>query len=145
MSPDKINELKILKEKASQHGGEKAVAKHKEKGKLTARERLTALFDEGTFREVDMFVKHRCVNFGMENIDTPVRRRGDGLRSGGRPAGVCLLPGFYIQGRVAREMHARKICKIMDMAHKAGAPVVGMNDSGGGTDSGRGGCPVRIR
>ena len=83
---DKINELQALKEKALQHGGEKNVAKHKEKGKLTARERLTTLFDDGTFREVDMFVKHRCVNFGMENIEIP----SDGVVTGygyvdGRP------------------------------------------------------------
>ncbi|MEZ4602379.1 MAG: carboxyl transferase domain-containing protein [Desulfobacterales bacterium] len=128
---DKINELKTLKEKASQHGGEKAVAKHKEKGKLTARERLTALFDEGTFREVDMFVKHRCVNFGMENIDIP----SDGVVTGyGRVAGrpvFAFAQDFTSRAGSLGEMHARKICKIMDMAHKAGAPVVGMNDSGG--------------
>ena len=128
---DKINELKILKEKASQHGGEKAVAKHKEKGKLTARERLTALFDEGTFREVDMFVKHRCVNFGMETIDIP----SDGVVTGygrvsGRPV-FAFAQDFTSRAGSLGEMHARKICKIMDMAHKAGAPVVGMNDSGG--------------
>ncbi len=128
---DKINELKTLKEKASQHGGEKAVSKHKEKGKLTARERLTAFFDDGTFREVDMFVKHRCVNFGMENIEIP----SDGVVTGygkvnGRPV-FAYAQDFTSRAGSLGEMHARKICKVMDMAHKAGAPMVGMNDSGG--------------
>ena len=128
---DKINELRTLKSKAFEQGGEKNVAKHKEKGKLTARERLDALFDPGTFREVDMFVKHRCVNFGMENIEIP----SDGVVTGygyvdERPV-FAYAQDFTSRAGSLGEMHARKICKIMDMAHKAGAPVVGMNDSGG--------------
>lgn len=128
---DKINELIELKRKAKELGGEKNVAKYKEKGKLTARERLDALFDSGTFREVDMFVKHRCVNFGMEDIDIPA----DGVVTGygyveGRPV-FAYAQDFTSRAGSLGEMHAKKICKIMDMAHKAGAPVVGMNDSGG--------------
>ncbi|MGD9315170.1 MAG: carboxyl transferase domain-containing protein, partial [Desulfobacterales bacterium] len=68
---DKITELKEREAKTLQMGGEKAVAKQHEKNKLTARERLNLLFDEGTFREIDMFVMHRCVNFGMQKIDIP--------------------------------------------------------------------------
>jgi len=128
---DKINELQALKSKMQEMGGEKNVAKHKEKGKLTARERLDVLFDEGTFREVDMFVKHRCVNFGMEDIDIP----SDGVVTGygyvdDRPV-FAYAQDFTSRAGSLGEMHSKKICKIMDMAQKAGAPVVGMNDSGG--------------
>ena len=128
---DRINALIELKKKAKELGGEKNVAKHKEKGKLTARERLDALFDAGTFTEIDMFVKHRCVNFGMENIEIP----SDGVVTGyglvdDRPV-FAYAQDFTSRAGSLGEMHAKKICKIMDMAHKAGAPVVGMNDSGG--------------
>ncbi|MFP4259132.1 MAG: acyl-CoA carboxylase subunit beta [Desulfovermiculus sp.] len=127
----KLEEL-VEKEKAmTALGGEKAVAKHKEKGKLTARERLMYLFDPGTFEETDMFVKHRCVNFGMQEVDIPSEGvvTGHGLVNG-RP--VCA----YAQDFTARagslgEMHAKKICKIMDLALKSGVPIVGLNDSGG--------------
>ncbi len=128
---DRINALIELKKKAKELGGEKNVAKHKEKGKLTARERLDALFDAGTFTEIDMFVKHRCVNFGMEDIEIP----SDGVVTGyglvdDRPV-FAYAQDFTSRAGSLGEMHAKKICKIMDMAHKAGAPVVGMNDSGG--------------
>ena len=128
---DKISELQALKSKILEQGGEKNVAKHKEKGKLTARERLNFLFDADTFREVDMFVTHRCVNFGMEDIEIP----SDGVVTGyGYVDGRSIFA--YAQDFTSRagslgEMHAKKICKIMDMAQKAGAPVIGMNDSGG--------------
>ena len=83
---DKVKELKTREAKTLQMGGEKAVAKQHEKNKLTARERLNLLFDAGTFREIDMFVNHRCVNFGMEKVDIPA----DGVITGhglvdGRP------------------------------------------------------------
>ena len=128
---DKIKELKEREEKALQMGGEKAVAKHKEKGKLTARERLDCLFDPGTFREIDMFVTHRCVNFGMENIEIP----SDGVVTGhglvdGRPV-FAFAQDFTARAGSLGEMHAKKICKIMDMALKAGVPFIGINDSGG--------------
>jgi acetyl-CoA carboxylase carboxyltransferase component len=112
-------------------GGEKAVQKQHDGGKLTARERLDLLFDAGTFREIDMFVHHRCDNFGMEKIDIP----SDGVVTGhglvnGRPI-FAFAQDFTARGGSLGEMHAAKICKVMDMALKAGVPLVGINDSGG--------------
>ncbi len=128
---DKINDLKEREKKILQMGGEKAVARHKEQGKLTARERLNLLFDPGTFREIDMLVSHRCVNFGMEKVEVP----SDGVITGhglidGRPA-FAFAQDFTSTAGTLGEMHAKKICKIMDMALKAGVPFIGMNDSGG--------------
>jgi acetyl-CoA carboxylase carboxyltransferase component len=131
ITADKIKDLKEREAKILQMGGEKAVAKHREKGKLTARERLDRLFDPGTFREVDMFVTHRCTNFGMEKVDIPA----DGVITGygkvdGRPV-FAYSQDFTARAGSLGEMHAKKICKVMDMALKAGAPCVGINDSGG--------------
>ncbi len=128
---EKIEELKAREKKALQMGGEKAVAKHKAKGKLTARERLNLLFDAGTFREIDMFVEHRCTNFGMEKVEVP----SDGVITGhglvdGRPV-FSFAQDFTSRAGSLGEMHAKKICKVMDMALKAGVPFIGMNDSGG--------------
>ncbi|MCG8566409.1 MAG: methylmalonyl-CoA carboxyltransferase, partial [Desulfobacterales bacterium] len=128
---DKIQELKRKEEEIRMMGGEKALAKRREKGKLNARERLDILFDKGTFREVDMFVTHRCTNFGMETKKIPA----DGVITGhGKVDGRVVFA--YAQDFTARagslgEMQAKKICKVMDMAMKAGAPCIGMNDSGG--------------
>ena len=128
---DKIKDLKEKEKKILQMGGEKAVAKHKDKGKLTARERLDLLFDPGTFREIDMFVTHRCVNFGMEDVDIP----SDGVVTGhglveGRQV-FAFAQDFTARAGSLGEMHAKKICKVMDLALKAGVPFVGLNDSGG--------------
>ncbi len=128
---DKIKDLKEREKKILQMGGEKAVAGQREKGKLNARERLHLLFDPGTFREIDMFVEHRCVNFGMEKVVIP----SDGVITGhglvdGRPA-FAYSQDFTSRAGSLGEMHAKKICKVMDMALKAGVPIVGMNDSGG--------------
>jgi len=128
---DKIKELKERERKILQMGGEKAVTKEKEKGKLTARERLDLLFDPGTFREIDMFVTHRCTNFGMEQVEIP----SDGVITGhglvqGRPV-FAFSQDFTSRGGSLGEMHAKKICKVMDLALKAGVPFVGINDSGG--------------
>lgn len=128
---DKIKDLKDREEKIKQMGGKKAVEKLHEKGKLTARERLNLLFDPGTFREVDMFVKHRCVNFGMEKIEIA----SDGVVTGhgrveGRPV-FAYAQDFTSRAGSLGEMQAKKICKVMDMALKAGVPFVGINDSGG--------------
>ena len=128
---EKINELKNREKKVLKMGGEKAVAKHKEKGRLNARERLDYLFDQGTFREIDMFVTHRCVNFEMEKVDIPA----DGVITGhglvnGRPV-FAFSQDFTARAGSLGEMHAKKICKVMDMAAKAGVPFVGLNDSGG--------------
>jgi acetyl-CoA carboxylase carboxyltransferase component len=128
---DKIQQLRDREAKVQQLGGQKAVAKHKESGKLTARERLDLLFDPGTFREIDMFVTHRCVNFGMETVDIP----SDGVITGhglvdGRPV-FAFAQDFTARAGSLGEMHAKKICKVMDLAVKAGVPFVGINDSGG--------------
>ncbi len=128
---DKIKDLKKREEKILQMGGEQAVAKQLEKGKLDARKRLDLLFDPGTFREIDMFVKHRCVNFEMEKVDIPA----DGVVTGhglvnGRPV-FAYSQDFTSRAGSLGEMHAKKICKVMDMALKAGVPMVGINDSGG--------------
>ncbi len=117
--------------KVRQMGGDKAVQKQHDGGKLTARERIDLLFDPGTFREIDMFVHHRCDNFGMEKIDIP----SDGVVTGhglvnSRPL-FAFAQDFTARGGSLGEMHAAKICKVMDMALKAGVPVVGINDSGG--------------
>jgi len=112
-------------------GGEVRVTKQHEKGKLTARGRIGLLFDKGTFREIDMFVKHRSVNFGMEkeNISSDGVIVGHG-KVNGRTV-FAFSQDFTSRGGSLGEMHAAKICKIMDLAVKAGAPVVGLNDSGG--------------
>jgi len=128
---DKIKDLKAREAKLLKLGGDKAVAQHKEKGKLTARERLNLLFDPGTFRELDMFVGHRCSNFGMEKVEIP----SDGVVTGhglvnGRPV-FAFAQDFTSRAGSLGEMHANKICKAMDLAMKAGVPFVGMNDSGG--------------
>ncbi len=128
---DKLKELKAREAKTLQMGGEKAVAKQHEKDKLSARERLNLLFDEGTFREIDMFVNHRCSNFGMETVDIP----SDGVITGhglvdGRPL-FAFSQDFTARAGSLGEMHSKKICKVMDLALKAGVPFVGINDSGG--------------
>ncbi|MCD4719562.1 MAG: methylmalonyl-CoA carboxyltransferase [Desulfobacula sp.] len=128
---DKIQELKQKEQQMMEMGGEKALEKRREKGKLNARERLDILFDKGTFRELDMFVTHRCTNFGMENVEIPA----DGVVTGhGKVDGRIVFA--YAQDFTSRagslgEMQAKKICKVMDMALKSGAPIIGMNDSGG--------------
>ncbi len=127
----RIDELESLREKALAAGGEEAVRKHHDKGKLTARERLAALCDPGTFQELDMFVQHRCTDFGMEKNRPP----GDGVVTGyGRVGGrvvYLFAQDFTVIGGSLGEAVAAKICKVMDMSMKAGVPIVGLNDSGG--------------
>ncbi len=128
---DNIQELIEKEKQIKEMGGAKALAKRKEQDKLNARERLDVLFDKGTFRELDMFVTHRCTNFGMEDIEIPA----DGVVTGhGKVDGRIVFA--YAQDFTARagslgEMQAKKICKVMDMALKSGSPIIGMNDSGG--------------
>lgn len=127
----KIADLKQRDEKLLQMGGEQAVKKQQAQGKLTARQRLDYLFDPKTFRELDLFVRHRAVNFEMDTVDIPA----DGVVTGhgminGRPV-FAFAQDFTARGGSLGEMHAKKICKIMDLAMKAGVPVVGLNDSGG--------------
>ncbi len=128
---EKIELLKKERERIKQMGGDERIKKQHAKGKLTARERLDVLFDEGTFREIDMFVEHRAHNFGFDKVEVP----SDGVIIGhglvnGRPV-FAFSQDFTSRGGSLGEMHATKICKVMDLALKAGAPIVGLNDSGG--------------
>lgn len=128
---DKINELINKREEAFLGGGLNKIEKQHQQGKLTARERIELLLDEGSFEEYDMFVTHRCTNFGM---DKQVYL-GDGVVTGrgtidGRVVYV-FSQDFTVLGGSLSETMAKKICKIMDQALKVGAPVIGLNDSGG--------------
>lgn len=123
--------LQEKKEQALLGGGEKRIAKQHEKKKLTARERVTYLLDEGSFEEIGMLVTHRTTDFGMENQ----KYYGDGVVTGygtinGRLVYV-FAQDFTVFGGALSETHAEKICKIMDHAVKVGAPIIGLNDSGG--------------
>ncbi len=117
--------------KAAAGGGEKAVAKHKAKGRLTARERIDLLMDKDSFVELDEFVEHRCTNFGMENK----KFLGDGVVTGYGTVGGRVVyvfsQDFTVLGGSLGQQHAAKICKVMDLALRNGCPVVGINDSGG--------------
>ena len=128
---DKIKKLIDLRVEAKLGGGEKRIEAQHEKGKLTARERIELLLDEGSFEEYDMFVTHRCDNFGMEKT----KFLGDGVVTGqgtidGRVV-YLYAQDFTVFGGSLSETYALKICKVMDMAMKVGAPVIGINDSGG--------------
>ncbi len=128
---DILRQLDDKRSEACAGGGEKRVDAQHAKGKLTARERIEVLLDEGSFEEYDMFVTHRCTDFGMEKN----KIAGDGVVTGwgtinGRLAYV-FSQDFTVLGGSLSETHAAKICKIMDMAMKNGAPVIGINDSGG--------------
>ena len=128
---DILQELEELRNVARQGGGDKRVAAQHSKGKLTARERIELLLDADSFEEFDMFVAHRCTDFGMEAQRPP----GDGVVTGwgtinGRMVYV-FSQDFTVMGGSVSETHAQKICKIMDMAVQNGAPVIGLNDSGG--------------
>ncbi len=128
---DIIQQLEAKREKARQGGGKRRVDSQHKKGKLSARERIDVLLDPGTFEEWDMFVEHRCVDFGMETQKIP----GDGVVTGhGNINGRLVFvfsQDFTVFGGSLSEPHAEKICKIMDQAMKVGAPVIGINDSGG--------------
>ena len=127
-------QIKALVERRAQArlgGGQKRIDSQHAKGKLTARERINLLLDEGSFEEYDMFVRHRCSNFGMEKTQFD----GDGVVTGcgtidGRLVYV-FAQDFTVIGGSLSETMAQKICKVMDMAMKVGAPVIGINDSGG--------------
>jgi acetyl-CoA carboxylase carboxyltransferase component len=128
---DKIRELIERRVQARLGGGEKAIEKQHAQGKYTARERIAVLLDENSFEELDMFVEHRCYNFGMEKKTFP----GDGVVTGygtidGRLVYV-FAQDFTVVGGSLSETMAKKICKIMDLAMLMGAPVIGLNDSGG--------------
>jgi len=128
---DILQELETRRDQARLGGGETRVDSQHGKGKLTARERLELLLDPGSFEEFDMFVAHRCTDFGMQES----RPYGDGVVTGwgtinGRMVYV-FSQDFTVMGGSVSETHGQKICKIMDMAIQNGAPVIGLNDSGG--------------
>ena len=128
---DKIKELVERRATAKMGGGEKRIEAQHQKGKLTARERLALLLDKGSFEEFDMFVQHRCTNFGMDRS----KYDGDGVVTGmgtidGRLVYV-FAQDFTVNGGSMSETMAQKICKVMDMAVRNGVPFIGINDSGG--------------
>ena len=128
---DVLQELETRRAAARLGGGEKRIAAQHSKGKLTARERVELLLDDGSFEEFDMFVAHRCTDFGMEK-DRPA---GDGVVTGWGTINGRLVyvfsQDFTVMGGSVSETHGQKICKIMDMAVQNGAPIIGINDSGG--------------
>jgi acetyl-CoA carboxylase carboxyltransferase component len=128
---DKVTELHELKAAAKLGGGPQRIETQHKKGKLTARERLDLLLDPGTFNELDMFVTHRATDFGLDEQ----KILGDGVVTGyGQINGRLVYvfsQDFTVFGGSLSEAHAEKICKIMDLAMKNGAPVIGLNDSGG--------------
>lgn len=128
---EKIQELIELRAKARLGGGEKAIDKQHARGKFTARERISMLLDEGSFEEYDMFKLHRCTNFGMEKKQF----LGDGVVVGSGTINGRLVfvfaQDFTVNGGSLSETMAQKICKVQDMAMKMGAPIIGINDSGG--------------
>src|SRR3954453_2845968 len=128
---ERIARLREMRERARLGGGERRIQQQHAKGKLTARERVDLLLDEGTFEEIDMFVTHRSPDFGMRGQEV----LGDGVVTGwGRIDGRLVYvfsQDFTVFGGSLSEMHAAKIVKIMEMAMKNGAPVIGLNDSGG--------------
>jgi len=128
---DKIEQLRRMREQARLGGGQKRIDRQHARGKMTARERVEKLLDPGSFRELDMFVTHRAVGFGIEKQ----KFLGDSVVTGwgtinGRRVYV-FSQDFTVFGGSLSEVHAEKVCKIMDLAMKNGAPVIGLNDSGG--------------
>jgi len=128
---DRTQALRERNRRAEEGGGPERRARQHAEGKLTARERVELLLDEGSFEELDKLVEHRCLDFGMAEQKVP----GDGVVSGhgrieGRPVFV-FAQDFTVFGGSLSETNARKICKVMDLALRAGAPVIGLNDSGG--------------
>ena len=128
---EKIKNLIAKREQARLGGGEKAIEKQHARGKYTARERIDMLLDQGSFEEVDMFKLHRCTNFGMEKKQF----LGDGVVAGSGTINGRLVyvfaQDFTVNGGSLSETMAEKICKVMDLGMKMGAPVIGINDSGG--------------
>src|SRR5689334_5323296 len=128
---DRLDQLRRRHEAAEQGGGPERRARQHEEGKLSARERIELLLDENSFEELDKLVVHRCRDFGMDEQTVP----GDGFVTGyGRIDGRLVFvfaQDFTVFGGSLSETNAQKICKIMDLALKTGAPVIGLNDSGG--------------
>src|SRR4030065_433121 len=131
MSEANKRRLYEMRELALQGGGESRVKAQHDKGKFTARERLSLLLDRGSFEEVDTFVKHRSTDFGLDKQ----HYLGDGVVTGSGTIDGRLVfvfsQDFTVFGGSLSETHAEKICKVMDKAMQVGAPVIGLNDSGG--------------
>jgi propionyl-CoA carboxylase beta chain len=131
MSDHLIDDLHKRKAEALLGGGQRRIDEQHKKGKLTARERLEILLDDGSFEELDMFVEHRSTDFGLDKQRYP----GDGVVTGTGTIGgrvMCVFSqDFTVFGGSLSEAHAEKICKVMDLAKKIGCPVIGLNDSGG--------------
>src|SRR5215510_6935880 len=127
-----IAEMEKRRAAAKLGGGQRRIDAQHAKGKLTARERLDILLDEGSFEEVDGYVEHNCVDFDMDQSE---KIPGDGVVTGSGTINGRLVfvfsQDFTVFGGSVSERHAMKICKIMDMAMKVGAPLIGLNDSGG--------------
>ena len=128
---NRLDELRRRHTAAEEGGGFARRERQHSEGKLAVRERIALLLDEGTFEEMDKLVQHRCQDFGMAGQVIP----GDGLVTGygrvnGRPVYV-FANDFTVFGGSMSETNARKVCKIMDLALKTGAPIIGLNDSGG--------------
>ena len=128
---DIIQRLEEKRARAKLGGGEKRIESQHARGKLTARERIDVLLDGGSFEEWDIFVEHRCTDFGMQDKSIP----GDGVVVGfGTINGRLVFvysQDFTVFGGSLSEAHAEKICKVMDQAMKVGAPIIGISDSGG--------------
>src|SRR6476661_4042919 len=128
---DPVHTLADLNRRAEAGGGDERLRRQREAGKLTARERIDLLFDSGTFEEIDKFITHRCLDFGMGEQLVP----GDGVVAGSGLVGgrlaYAFAQDFTVFGGSLSETNAAKIVKIMDLAVKMGAPVIGLNDSGG--------------
>jgi propionyl-CoA carboxylase beta chain len=128
---EKLKELAELHRRAEEAGGSERRKKQHDASKLTARERIHFLLDEGSFEEIDKFVEHRCTDFGMQSEKIP----GDGVVTGyGRIDGrlvYVFAQDFTVFGGSLSETYAEKICKLIDLAMKVGAPLLGLNDSGG--------------
>ena len=130
-TPNALDRLRDMRERSLEAGGQRRIDAQHGKGKMTARERVDFLLDEGSFVELDRYVTHRCTNFGMEDQ----KILGDGVVTGhgridGRPVYV-FSQDFTVFGGSLSETQSEKICKVMDLAMKVGVPVIGLNDSGG--------------
>src|SRR5439155_14836589 len=127
----KIEQLRRRHGRPENGGGDERLTRQHAEGKLSARERLKLLFDEGTFEETDKLVEHRCYDFGMAQQRVP----GDGVITGygliNSRLAYAFAQDFTVFGGSLSEANAAKICKIMDLAMKVGAPIIGLNDSGG--------------
>jgi acetyl-CoA carboxylase carboxyltransferase component len=131
LNRDALDELRRREREAEAGGGAERIERQRADGKLTARERVSLLLDPGSFEELDKFVLHRSHDFGMAKQRVP----GDGVITGhgaieGRPV-FLFAQDFTVFGGSLSETYAQKICKIMDLAVKVGAPIIGLNDSGG--------------